>query len=63
MKKTLSKTQKILRAIQRTKRGLTTETIRERFDITNVSAFINDLRRTGHTVQSVSVNGVNRWVA
>ena len=59
----MSTTQKIYKAIARTKKGLTTATIRERFGVPNVSAIINDLRRTGKTVTSVKVNGVNRWVA
>jgi hypothetical protein len=65
--KTLSTTQKIYRAITRNKRGLTTAAIRERFNTPNVSAIINDLRRTGHTILSrryATKNGVeNRWVA
>ena len=63
----MTKTQKIYRAITRTKRGLTTATIRSRFNTPNVSAIINDLRRTGFTVNSVKVqtrNGTeSRWVA
>lgn len=59
----LTKTQKVYNAITRNKKGLTTATIRERFGIPNVSAIINDLRRTGFTVNSVRSNGVSRWVA
>ncbi len=55
----MSKTQKIYQAITRNKKGLTTAQIRQRFGVTNVSAFINDLRRTGHTVLSIN----QRWVA
>lgn len=59
----LTKTQKVYNAITRNKKGLTTATLRERFGIPNVSAIINDLRRTGFTVNSVRSNGVSRWVA
>ena len=59
----LTKTQKVYNALTRNKKGLTTATLRERFGIPNVSAIINDLRRTGFTVNSVRSNGVSRWVA
>lgn len=63
----MTKTQKIYRAITRNKRGLTTATIRSRFNTPNVSAIINDLRRNGLTVKSVKVQTQNgtesRWVA
>jgi hypothetical protein len=65
--KNLSKTRQIYNAITRNKRGLTTATIRSRFNTPNVSAIINDLRRNGLTVKSVKVqtrNGTEcRWVA
>ena len=59
----MTKTQKVYKAITRTKRGLTTATIRDRFNVPNVSAIINDLRRNGLTVKSVRKNGESRWVA
>lgn len=59
----MTKTQKIYNAIARNKNGLTTATIRTRFGVTNVSAFINDLRRQGITVNSVPYKNERRWVA
>lgn len=59
----MTKTEKIYKAIARTKRGLTTATIRERFSTPNVSAIINDLRRNGFKVRSVKSGGEYRWVA
>lgn len=56
-------TYKIYKAIAKTKRGLTTATIRERFGVPNVSALMNDLRRNGVNVKSVKLNGESRWVA
>jgi len=58
----MTKTEKIYKAIARTKRGLTTATIRDRFGTQNVSAIMNDLRRKGFRVRSVKANGEYRWV-
>ena len=59
----MTKTEKVYKAIARTKRGLTTATIRDRFGVPNVSAIMNDLRRNGFKVKSVRTNGDSRWVA
>lgn len=59
----MTKTEKVYKAIARTKRGLTTATIRDRFGVPNVSAIMNDLRRNGFKVKSVRQNGESRWVA
>ena len=59
----MTKTEKVYKAIAKTKRGLTTATIRDRFSVPNVSAIINDLRRNGFKVKSVRQNGEYRWVA
>lgn len=59
----MTKTEKVYKAIAKTKRGLTTATIRDRFGVPNVSAIINDLRRNGFKVKSVRTKGESRWVA
>lgn len=59
----MTKTEKVYKAIAKTKRGLTTAVIRVRFGVPNVSAIMYDLRRNGFKVRSVKAGGEYRWVA